>query len=52
MEAERKNYDALIHLQKSVKYNVDNPVQRSSSFMLLGDISYNKPGLYSRKKFL
>jgi tetratricopeptide (TPR) repeat protein len=43
-EIERKNYpDAYAYLRKSIKYNVDNPAQRSRSFMLLGDLDYLKP---------
>lgn len=52
IETGRKNYDdAYKYLQKSVKYNVDNPVQRSRSFMLLGDISYDKPDYIASKNF-
>ena len=44
IEAERKNYtDAYTYLQKSLRYNVNNPAQRSKSFMLLGDLDYLKP---------
>ncbi len=52
MKQIRKNYeDAYKYLQKSVKYNIDNPGQRSHSFMLLGDISYNKPDYIAAKNF-
>ena len=52
IETEQKNYDdAYKFLQKSVKYNTDNPEQRSRSFMLLGDISYNKPDYIASKNF-
>ena len=52
IEAEQKDYeDAYKFLQKSVKYNSDNPEQKSLSFMLLGDISYEKPDYISAKNF-
>lgn len=51
-ETERENYtDAFAYLKKSVKFNIDNPVQRSRSFMLLGDISYIKPDYIAAKNF-
>ncbi len=44
LETENKDYtNAYTFLKKSIKYNTDNPVQRSLSFMLLGDVSYDKP---------
>ncbi|HYK45536.1 MAG TPA: hypothetical protein VEV83_10235 [Parafilimonas sp.] len=44
IEVDRKNYPAAsADLQKSIKYNVNNPIQRSRSFMLLGDLEYLKP---------
>ena len=52
IETEQKNYDdAYKFLQKSVKYNTDNPEQKSLSFMLLGDISYIKPDYIAAKNF-
>ena len=43
-EAEEENYEAAYnYLKKSIQYNVDNPEQRSRSFLLLGDLDYNRP---------
>ncbi len=43
LELKRKNYTAAQdHLLKSIKYNVDNPEQREKSFLLLGDLNYNR----------
>ena len=40
-ELERNGYvPASSYLQKSIRYNSENEVQRSRSFMLLGDIEY------------
>lgn len=51
-EMEQKDYtDAYTYLKKSIKYNVDNPAQRSLSFMLLGDISYEKPDYVAAKNY-
>ncbi len=51
-DIEQKNYaDAYGFLKKSVKYNVDNPAQRSLSFMLLGDLSYDKPDYVAAKNY-
>jgi len=51
IEMERKNYDdAYTYLKKSIKYNtMDNPVQRSISFMALGDVLYEKPDYIEAK---
>ncbi len=38
------NYDqAYQFARQSIKYNVNNPTQRSRSFMLLGDLEYVRP---------
>ena len=51
-EVERKNYDAAYtDLKKGIKFNVNNPAQRSLNFMLLGDISYIKPDYIAAKHF-
>ena len=43
IELERNNFDAAQNfLLKSVKNSVNNPVQRSLSFMLLGDLNYTR----------
>ncbi|HVX27822.1 MAG TPA: hypothetical protein VHB70_15835 [Parafilimonas sp.] len=46
-----KDYaNANIFLKKSIKYNTaDNPEQRSLSFMMLGDVNYNKPDYIAAK---
>ena len=51
IEMERKNYDdAYTYLKKSIKYNtIDNPAQRSISFMALGDVLYEKPDYIEAK---
>jgi tetratricopeptide (TPR) repeat protein len=41
IELGRNNFDAAQNfLLKSVKYTVNNPMQRSESFLLLGDLNY------------
>jgi tetratricopeptide (TPR) repeat protein len=35
--------------KKSIKYNVNSPVQRSQSFMLLGDLDYARPDYVTAK---
>lgn len=51
IELERNNADnAQNDLLKSVKFSTNNPVQRSQSFLLLGDLNYNRqsfPEAYS-----
>ncbi len=43
MELERKNFqNAQDDLLKSVKHTANNPVQRSQSFLLLGDINFDR----------
>ncbi len=43
MELERKNFEnAQEDLFKSVKYTTNNPAQRSQSFLLLGDINFDR----------
>lgn len=43
MELERNNFtNAQNDLLKSVEYTTNNPVQRSQSFLLLGDLNYNR----------
>lgn len=43
LELKRDNYNAAQNnLLKSVKYNVDNPQQKAASFILLGDLNYNR----------
>jgi outer membrane protein assembly factor BamD (BamD/ComL family) len=38
------NYEQAYQFAKqSIKYNVNNPIQRSRSFMLLGDLEYARP---------
>lgn len=47
-ETDRKNYNAAAKLlQQSIKFNLNNPVQRSLSFAMLGDVDYNN-GNYER----
>jgi outer membrane protein assembly factor BamD (BamD/ComL family) len=49
---EQKDYaNAFTFLQRSVKCNTDNPEQRSLSFMLLGDITYDKPDYIAANNF-
>ncbi len=51
-EIEQKDYtNAYSFLKKSIKYNIDNPAQRSLSFMLLGDLSYDKPDYVAAKNY-
>ncbi|MEN9685575.1 MAG: hypothetical protein RLZZ28_1361, partial [Bacteroidota bacterium] len=41
LELKRKNYiEAQKHLLNSIKYSVDNPLQKQLSFLLLGDMNY------------
>ncbi len=40
---------AYVYAKKSIKYNVNNPVQRSRSFMLLGDLDYLRPDYETAK---
>ncbi|GEO07574.1 type IX secretion system periplasmic lipoprotein PorW/SprE [Segetibacter aerophilus] len=43
IEMERNNFaNAKNDLLNSVKYSVNNPTQRSQSFLLLGDLNYNR----------
>ncbi len=43
IELERKNFEnALDDLLKSVKYTANNPAQRSQSFLLLGDMNFDR----------
>jgi outer membrane protein assembly factor BamD (BamD/ComL family) len=43
IELERKNYDgAQANLLKSVEFTTNNPLQRSQSFLLLGDMNYDR----------
>ncbi len=50
VEMQNNNYiDAYMLAQKSRKYNVNNPVQRSRTFMLLGDLDYLKPNYLAAK---
>ncbi len=43
MELERDNFsNAQNDLLKSVQFTTNNPLQRSQSFLLLGDINYNR----------
>jgi outer membrane protein assembly factor BamD (BamD/ComL family) len=43
IELERKNFaNAQNNLLKSVKYSENNPAQRNQSFLLLGDLNYNR----------
>jgi predicted negative regulator of RcsB-dependent stress response len=51
IEMERKNYpDAYTYLKKSIKYNtIETPLQRSISFMALGDVLYEKPDYIEAK---
>lgn len=43
IELERSNYaNAQNDLLQSVKFTANNPLQRSQSFLLLGDINYNR----------
>ncbi|MEJ7683501.1 MAG: hypothetical protein WKG06_37725 [Segetibacter sp.] len=43
IELERNNFlNAQNDLLKSVEYTANNPVQRSQSFLLLGDLNYNR----------
>ncbi|MBV9963399.1 MAG: hypothetical protein JO072_14230 [Parafilimonas sp.] len=45
-----KDYpQAHLYAKKSVKYNVNNPVQRSRSFMMLGDLDYLRPDYEAAK---
>lgn len=44
VELQNNDYaQAYYFVKKSIKYNANNPVQRSNSFMLLGDLEYSKP---------
>ncbi len=50
IEMQDKNYpQAHVYAQKSIKYNTNNPVQRSRSFMLLGDLDYLRPDYEAAK---
>jgi len=43
IEAERNNYPGAANfLTKSIKYSVNNPEQKSKSFLLLADLTYEK----------
>ncbi len=43
LELKRNGYDAAqSNLLKSVKYSLDNPKQKSMSFLLLADLNYNR----------
>lgn len=43
LELKRNSYDAAQdNLLKSVKYSIDNPRQKSMSFLLLADMNYNR----------
>ena len=39
----------MTYAKKSIKYNINNPVQRSHTFMLLGDLDYLKPDYVAAK---
>ncbi len=50
VEMESNNYpEAYTFAKESIKYNVTDPVQRSRSFMMLGDIDYLRPDYLSAK---
>jgi tetratricopeptide (TPR) repeat protein len=50
VEMQNNNYtNAYTLAEKSRKYNLNNPVQRSRTFMLLGDIDYLKPDYLAAK---
>ncbi|MEO8711441.1 MAG: hypothetical protein ABI405_04920, partial [Parafilimonas sp.] len=50
VEMQNNDYtQAYTFAQKSIKYNINNPVQRSNSFMLLGDLDYLRPDYVKAK---
>ncbi len=52
LENDRNNgEEATKLLKKSIQYNSINPAQRSFSFMLLGDIEYNRGNYVASKNF-
>ena len=52
LELSRKNYTAAQQLLlKSVSFSNDNPVQRQQSFMLLGDMNYDRKAYSSSFRF-
>jgi tetratricopeptide (TPR) repeat protein len=50
VEMENNNDSAAYNFaKKSIKYNVNSPVQRSQGFMLLGDLDYMRPDYVTAK---
>src|SRR5882672_10446694 len=50
VEMQNNNYPkAYDFAKKSIKYNVNSPVQRSQGFMLLGDLDYLRPDYVTAK---
>jgi lipopolysaccharide biosynthesis regulator YciM len=50
VEMQSGNYpQSYQYAKKSLKYNINNPVQRSRSFMLLGDLDYLRPDYEAAK---
>lgn len=50
VEIEYGHYpEAYALAQKSLKYNINNPAQRSATFMLLGDLDYLRPDYITAK---
>ena len=50
VQVQDSNYPEAYELaKKSIKYNVNNPVQRSRTYMLLGDLDYLRPDYIAAK---
>jgi tetratricopeptide (TPR) repeat protein len=52
LEIKRKNYgSAETLLRNSIKYSVDNPLQKQKSFLLLGDMNYPLKNYTASKRY-
>ncbi|MEP6466022.1 MAG: hypothetical protein ABJB05_06935, partial [Parafilimonas sp.] len=50
VEMQDNNFpQAYLYAKKSIKYNINNPAQRSRSFMVLGDLDYLRPDYEAAK---
>ncbi|MEP6682099.1 MAG: hypothetical protein ABJA35_02520 [Parafilimonas sp.] len=50
VEVQDENYpQAYLYAKKSIRYNINNPAQRSRSFMILGDLDYLRPDYEAAK---